>query len=184
MSDASDAWSPRLYRTDDDERALALLTAAFDGWPKVEIAVDPIEHLRWKLHSADDAHRYHAVAEAGARIIGFRAFFVQRVKLRGRVVRARQSFDEAVHPEFQRRGAMEGMRRFCDPPLDFHFGVRSGHPAIRKMNVTLREGKHTFGTRIELTDRELPGDPRLETGWSPGYWENEHPTRLLPGRSN
>ena len=155
MSDASDAWSPRLYRADDDERALALLTAAFDGWPKVEIAVDPIEHLRWKLDSADDAHRYHAVAEAGTRIVGLRGFFVQRVKLRGRVVRARQSLDEAVHPEFQRRGVMEGIRRFCDPQLDFHFGVRSGHPAIRKMNVTLGEGKHTFGTKVEALVRHL-----------------------------
>ena len=36
----------------------------------------------------------------------------------------------------------------------------------------------TAGLPIELTDHELPNDPRLASDWSPDYWRFEHPLRL------
>ena len=56
-------WSPRNFRAGDEEGILRVLQSAFERWPRGELTVAPIEHLRWKLSSADVALRHHRIAD-------------------------------------------------------------------------------------------------------------------------
>jgi hypothetical protein len=99
----------RFYEERDDQGLLDLFTRAFDGWPKRELSVPPIEHLRWKLRSHPLALRSHIVAELGGRIIAGRPIWVALVKVDSRLLLARSGVDRAVLPEFQRQRVMTAL---------------------------------------------------------------------------
>jgi hypothetical protein len=67
-SHPSDRWQARFYRPGDDQGILDLLVATFGAWPKHEITVPAIDHLRWKLlgrRGAPPRRRRHRPGLAG-----------------------------------------------------------------------------------------------------------------------
>jgi GNAT superfamily N-acetyltransferase len=112
-SRAQDALPPgcvdRPYEPRDDASLLDLLVRAFDGWPKRELRVPAIDHLRWKLGSHPQALASHIVVEQGGRLIAARPIWVFTVQIDGRPMLARFGVDRAVLPEFQRQGVMTAL---------------------------------------------------------------------------
>jgi hypothetical protein len=82
-SHPSDRWVARFYRKGDDEGILDLLVATFAGWPRQEITVPPLQHLRWKLLERDDVRPWQIIVEDAGRVIGLSAIFRQLLKLQG-----------------------------------------------------------------------------------------------------
>ena len=144
-------------RPGDEPGLLQLLQAAFDGWPKVPVAVSPLEHLRWKLSSHPNAYRYAIVAEAEGQLIAIRQFFIERIKARDRVWLLRNGFDSAVHPDWQARGVMGAIRtfrvdRFTDE-IDLHIGY-GNNPAVLKLRK--REEIRYFSNPVDVLTLDLP----------------------------
>jgi hypothetical protein len=141
-------FSRRPHRAGDDAALLELLRAAFGRWPKVEIQVDAIDHLRWKLSSTPDSPGLHRITEVDGEIASSVFCWVQRVKVRDRLLRNIQGTDRAVHPDLQRRGLAEEITRWRrehpdDQACDFQFGPRSGHPAMLRMFDQARQTRRT-----------------------------------------
>lgn len=130
----TDSINVRLQRPEDDEELAGLLEAAFGGWPKVDTDVAPVDHLRWKRLSHQDAANYHCVAEFGGRIVGAQLYFVQDIKVGPRILRSANGVDICVHPEYQRRGVRTAMMNFSRTTVEretpFLLTVDSGHPAM------------------------------------------------------
>ena len=162
--------SLRFYRDGDDERLLPLLEAAFDGWPAVETTVPALEHLRWKLRSRPEALGYHFVAEQDRRMVGLRAFLLQRVLIGGRSFSARQEVDTCVHPDEQHKGVMSAMVSASadgiDRAFDLSFSILSGRPAMKRLNES--DDEDAFFCKISVLERAL-GDPPAAghpAGWA------------------
>ena len=58
-------WARRVFREGDEQGILELLTAAYGHWPGVDIDVEPLSHLRWKLDSDPFVMQYHCLRVAG-----------------------------------------------------------------------------------------------------------------------
>ena len=101
MSEASRRLTIRNAREADDPQIVELLFKAFHRWPHFEIAVPPIEHLRWKLRSDEIAPRHQWVCEIDGRIVGAILRVVRRVRVRGRDCLARDGVDAAVDPHYE-----------------------------------------------------------------------------------
>lgn len=130
-------WSPRFFREGDEEGILRVLNAAFDRWPKGEISVPPIDHLRWKLRSHEVALRRHKVAEIDSNVIAASMRIVRHVKLGGRTLLADTGTDAAVDPACRNLGIMTKVSEFgvgqTPAVFDLYFGLRSGHAAMRSL---------------------------------------------------
>jgi ribosomal protein S18 acetylase RimI-like enzyme len=151
----------RFYRPGDEESLLVLLQTTFGGWPKLEIAVPAIDHLRWKLSSDPSPERYQVLAEAGGRIVGCRLFFLYEVRVRGRSYFIRSGFDLAIHPDYRGRGILNEMwafaRKHLDDQNDFNFGV-GDHPAALHMRAS--QGNIDIANRIHVLVHDgVPVDP-------------------------
>ena len=145
-------WSPRFYRDGDEHGIYAVLAASFERWPKAEIAVDPVEHLRWKLSSHLDLPRHHVVAELDGQIVGTQAILVLPIKVNGRVLLASQGVDFAVHPQYRKKGVRSRMNSFSIPDLeslDLHYTLESGHPAMLRVQQRNEVEARPFANRIE-----------------------------------
>ena len=162
----------RFYRESDEEQVLSVLEAAFPAWPNVEVAVDPVDHLRWKLSSHPVAMRHHLVAECDGRIVAARCLWGQRALAKGRELLLRQGIDTSVHPDYQGRGVMAEVRRFAPeafvPAFDLHFGNQSVHPAM--VALWEKEGQRRIGNRVEVFERPLHArdapPPAVAGDWS------------------
>ena len=130
-------WAPRFYEPGDDEALLALLEEAFDPWPKRELAVPALDHLRWKLASHPNATKLHIVGEVDGRVVGWQGCWLQRVQVDGRILLAKQGLDYCVHSEYRRLGIRTRVRRLSmtTPRRNFQlsFGLVSGHAANRRL---------------------------------------------------
>ena len=128
------AWSYRHLREGEEAPLLQLLVDSFGGWPQEDLAVEPLEHLRWKLQSHPEASRVQAIAVADSRIIASQLSWVRSAKVRDRVLTTRQGVDVAVHPDYEGRGVMRGLRAFAldeqRQAYDFRLRMLSGHPAM------------------------------------------------------
>ncbi len=127
-------WQPRLLVPGEEPALLELLLAAFGTWPKSEISVDAIDHLRWKLEAGGDQRA--AVVEAdgaivGAVLISFRELLIKRHLLRGT-----SGGDVAVHPTHQGKRMFTAMTPFLwDLSMatsDISYGYRSRNLAVQK----------------------------------------------------
>ena len=132
-------YSARFSRAGDEPGIHAVLAATFPRWPKAEIAVDPVEHLRWKLSNHLDLPHHHVVAELDGRIVGTQGIIIQRIKIDGRVFLSSQGFDVAVHPQYQNTGVRSRMNVFSLPDWneswDLHYTLQSGHPAEHRVGL-------------------------------------------------
>ncbi len=152
--------SLRFFEPGDEGALVSLLQAAFQGWPNVETATPPIDHLRWKLSSHPAANRYTIVAEGGGRLVAARQFFIQKIKIGDRVALVRNGFDSAVDPDYQRRGIMAAIRQFGHErfaqEIDLHIGHGSD-PAI--LSLRRKEDIHYFGNRADVLTLDLQDRP-------------------------
>jgi hypothetical protein len=143
--------SLRFFQPGDEENLLGLIQRVFEGWPMVDAGAPPIEHLRWKLSSHPAASRYVIVAEAGSGLVAARPFFIQQIKIRGRVGLLRNGFDSAVDPGYQQRGVMAAIRKFGTErfaeEIDLHIGY-GRHPAIVRLRK--REDIRYFGNPVDV----------------------------------
>lgn len=149
MSGAPLRFSRRPHRVGDDVLLLDLLRAAFGRWPKVELQVDPIDHLRWKLANTPESPGLHRITEVDGRPASSVFCWLQQVKLRDTVYRSIQGTDRVVHPDFQRRGLADEIGRWRrehadDQPCDFQFGPRSGHPAMIRLSERAQRRPTSF----------------------------------------
>ncbi|MCI0849378.1 MAG: GNAT family N-acetyltransferase [Chloroflexi bacterium] len=170
-------WAPRFYEERDEEGVLRLLPEAFDSWPEVTATVPAAEHFRWKMASPAHGSRQSLVAEIDGRVVGFQAYWLQQVRIGGRLLLAKQSMDFCVHPDFQRMGIRTRMKRMAEhnPRRNFQvlFGLTSGHPAMRKLERNAVRanlpGPTQLANSIEALVRHGPASRRpLEDG--DGAW--------------
>ena len=144
-------WTSRFLRADDLPALLDLVRTAFARWPAAEITVDPLEHLGWKAASDPDALHYGTIAEADGRAVGVQFVFLQRVLVRGRVLRSAQGFDLCVHPDFQNLGVMSEMRAFAWPEYGRTFDMRIGPPTHGPLDkLRRREGSKYLANEVEV----------------------------------
>ena len=91
------------------------------------------------------------VTEAGTELIAVRISLARKVKIKGRILLARQGADLAVHPDYQRRGVLTRLfafrRRQLDASFDLAFG-NTTHPAALKLDA--RKGHRPLGNRIQV----------------------------------
>ena len=85
----------------DEAQIVELLSRAFHRWPRFEIPVPAIEHLRWKLRSDPVAGRHHWVGETDDRIVVVLLRIIRRIRVKGRDCLARDGVDAAVDPDCQ-----------------------------------------------------------------------------------
>jgi hypothetical protein len=130
-------WVPRFYEPGDEAGAIDVLLSAFGTWPKIDIAVAPIEHLLWKISSPFGGAAYTIVAEVDGRIVGWQAYRAQQILVEGQLLRTRIGMDSCVHPDYQRSNIKTEMRHLTmDNPRRDHqvtLGLTSGHPAMRRI---------------------------------------------------
>jgi GNAT superfamily N-acetyltransferase len=158
-NDAPVTFTRRPHREGDDEALLELLRAAFGEWPHVEIQVDPLDHLRWKLDGPGGAKGLHRITEVDGRLASSTFCVVQWVKARDRMLLSLQGTDSCVHPDFQQRGLLERIVRWRrehpdDQASDVQFGVRSPHPAFHKVRERL-SGPQTIANELQALSADL-----------------------------
>ncbi|MDX1383775.1 MAG: GNAT family N-acetyltransferase, partial [Thermoanaerobaculia bacterium] len=93
----------------DLESTVAMLRAAFGGWPGYDLeGVPAVEHLRWKLGGVP-REPGQTVAVLGDRVVGSYLTIPRRLRLRGDTVLMVDSVDNAVHPDCRGRGLLRQM---------------------------------------------------------------------------
>jgi hypothetical protein len=172
-SHPSDNWAARFANDDDAEGILELLVATFGSWPLHEITVPPVEHLRWKLLTRDDARSFQIVVDDGDVIVGLNGIFRQWSNVNGRLRHAHQVVDLAVLPEYQNRGVISATRRFAVsdriPYCDVLFGPRGrveSREAIRrtgKWDPAVR--KNTYLEVLVLEGPVATAPPARQSSW-------------------
>lgn len=143
----------RFFRDGDEHAILSLLEATFGRWPSVEIAVKPIEHLRWKLRN--DVYRNHVVVEVGGRLASVSLCWPRPTHTTRVPFVTQTGADLAIHPAYQGQGGLKAMRAFSKPTFDRLFAIRIGgssrHPAVIHSRATTQRG--LFGNRVLLLER-------------------------------
>lgn len=95
---------------DDALQILDILTAAYGRWPRFDIPVEPIEHLRWQLDSPSAAIRSDWVAEVGNEIGSIHLGYPRTGWLSGEEVSMWYGADSATAPASQGRGLYSKLR--------------------------------------------------------------------------
>ena len=167
MSDLPAGWSPRSYRDDDAEELVRLLQQVFDGWPGVEISVEPVDHLRWKLSSHDTAKQYSIVAELDGRLVGSQLLIARWVQVGGQLLLSRIGTDMVVHPDYRKRGILAKMwalREEARHRFDLNLG-QGGHAASRRLGRDT--GRTEFGNATDiLVHRASDAPPPAGAAWT------------------
>jgi GNAT superfamily N-acetyltransferase len=148
----------RPHREGEDAALLDLLNAAFGRWPAVEIQVDPVDHLRWKLSGIEDSAQLHRITEVEGHIASSTFCIVQNILVRGGSLRSIQASDSCVHPDYQRRGLAEAIRIWRrenpdEQPCDMQFGVQSPHPALQRIGRRMQKGTQPIANAIQSLAR-------------------------------
>jgi hypothetical protein len=114
-----------------------VLQAVFQPWPKSEISVAAVDHLRWKMASHPIAMNHHIVAEHKGDIIGVRLMFVQPFVLHGKTLLGRQGVDIAMLPAYRGQGVYTRINRMGSeaelPVFDLHL-ANTGRPSLLQLD--------------------------------------------------
>ena len=150
----------RPHREGDEEPLLEMLRAAFGEWPNVEIQVEAIDHLHWKLDGPGGAKGLHRITEVDGRMASSTFCIVQWLKARDRRLHSIQGTDSCVHPDYQKRGLAEAIRRWrrqhpSDQACDVQFGVRSPHPALLRIRKRMSQVQ-TIANELQSLSLDLP----------------------------
>ncbi len=153
-------WQPRLLRPGEEEALLRLLLDAYGTWPKAEISVEPLEHLRWKLEAGIEGYRAavveHDGAIVGAVLLSFRPLWID-----GRTILGTSGGDVAVAPAYQDRGMFTAMTPFLMgvnmATADVSYGYRSSNVAVQKALPPSR--RIVFGNYVNVLVASAPSGP-------------------------
>jgi GNAT superfamily N-acetyltransferase len=140
---------------------LELLLAAYGTWPKSELGVPAIDHLRWKLESGIEPYRAAVVEHDGIFVGGVLTSFRELV-LQGQAVMGAGGGDVAVHPDYQGQGVFSAMTPFLfdiNIKFDLSYGYRSRHAAVRRAVEPYH--RQVFGNFINVfaASTPLPASP-------------------------
>lgn len=94
----------RVGTPDDAPEMLQVILAAFGTWPAFDIAVPPLDHLRWKLDPPDGLEPQHTVGELDGRLVAVELRWVSRAQIYGREIVTNDGADKAIIPAFQGLG--------------------------------------------------------------------------------
>lgn len=89
---------------DDTTEMLRVFQAAFDEWPRPDIAVPAIDHLRWKMSLSPGMTGTHVVGLIDGRVVAALLRWVVPVKLGDREYISSSGADLALEPAYQSRG--------------------------------------------------------------------------------
>lgn len=127
-------WQPRLLKPGEEPALLQLFLDAYGTWPKAEISVPAIDHLRWKLEAGGDQRA--AVVEAGGEIVGAVLISFRELWVKDRILRGTSGGDVAVHPAHQGKRMFTAMTPFLwdlnMATSDISYGYRSRNLAVQK----------------------------------------------------
>ncbi len=145
---------------DGDEVALLrLLQAAFPQWPRIELATDPLEHLRWKMRLRETDERLARVAEVDGELVGVMLASSVRAKIRERVARCVVASDGAVLPDYREAGVMTEIQRYRAPKnargYALSFSGQTEHPAIIKTRAVNPDKRVLMGNELVRYERPL-----------------------------
>jgi GNAT superfamily N-acetyltransferase len=144
-------WQPRLLRPGEEPELLDLFTTAFGTWPKPEIEVPAIDHLRWKLEIGRDPHRAVVVEDGGGIIAGVLISF-RDINLQGRVLCGTSGGDLAVRPDYQGKRVFSAMtwylRDLNRATADVSYGYRSQNIAVQRALPPM--GRGIFGNYVNV----------------------------------
>ena len=161
-------WQPRFLQPGEEPALLEVLTSAFGTWPSVEISVDPIEHLRWKIEQSPE--RATVVTDGGSVICGL-LMARGHVLSNGQVLVAKFISDVAVQPDYQGRGVLSSTSSFIEAnwmeTADLSFGYRSGRVAARKAYASMESGAIANGINVLVAPTHpAPLDDVSRDAWS------------------
>lgn len=150
MPTESSAVSPsgfeiRTYREADESAVVALLGAAFDGWPRDIAVADPGAFFRWKHLGSPFGRSLMLVAEQGSAIVGFAAWLPCRFSARGRSVDALRGVDLAVHPEQRGRGVAAALTQAGTDHASSRAAFTFSNPNDLSRRGVLRLGRREVG---------------------------------------
>jgi GNAT superfamily N-acetyltransferase len=156
----------RSFEDADEPAILDLLRTTLGAGPGGWRSPD---FFRWKHERNPFGRSFMLVAEAGERIVGFRAFMRWRFEAGDYTMRAVRAVDTATHPEFQRRGvfsrlttgALEGLREETD--LVFNTPNARSRPGYLKLGWR-DVGRVTVSARVRRPMRFLRGLRSARTG--------------------
>jgi GNAT superfamily N-acetyltransferase len=144
----------------DQLALLDLLTEAFNGWPKLDASVDPIDYLRWKYADIGVRSGRQGIAVADGRVVGAIPLVTRTFLVDGRRMQAATAWDVAVHPDYRRYGIMMLLQEFergqYRNSLDLNFGYEALHPAMvrgREKIGNWRTMSHQIDVRQATLDR-------------------------------
>ncbi len=107
----------------DLEACVALLQAAFEGWPGQPIDVPAIDHLRWKLAAPGPIPGRAHLLELDGRLVALGIYLTRSYRVQGTTHRVLETGDAAVHPEHQEEGLYRRRRElkeeFVERDYDF-----------------------------------------------------------------
>ena len=111
MPESSDEFEFRPYRPGDAEQVLGVLRDAYGVWPRFDIGVDPVDHVRWQLGSpAAPGPPVNWVAVAGDRLCSIHIGYGRSGVLKGREVAMWFGADSATAADFQGHGLYTRLR--------------------------------------------------------------------------
>jgi GNAT superfamily N-acetyltransferase len=135
----------RLYKPGDEEGIVEVLKASFPEWRDTE---SPLDHWKWKY--LDNPIGSHVVvADWKGKIVGVQHRLYVDIKIDEKTLSSCGD-DEAVHPEYRRKGIYKNMLPYTEALLiknkiELNYGV-SIHEATVKMGD--RVGYHLFPFQI------------------------------------
>jgi hypothetical protein len=143
----------------DDGAILGLLRAGFGSWPRVELQVQPIEHLRWKLTCPPNAFTLHRLTEVDGEPASIVICWTQPAKMGDALVSNIQGTDRVVHPKFQGHGLAAAIGRWRrehpdDQYSDVMLSVQSGHPAMRRLEKSAPVAAQEFANQVMVYSLE------------------------------
>jgi hypothetical protein len=146
-------------RPGDEPGMLEVLASAFDGWPRFEVPVPTLEHLRWQLQGYLQQEQAHFVSDVDGRIAALDMGYIRRFKVRDRELSVWVGTDGATHQDFQGRGLYSKVRKFRQDETQAVHDLmlsQTTNPVISRL-YDVQGNRVGWGNRITLLLRVLDG---------------------------
>ncbi|MBN2334317.1 hypothetical protein JXL21_02075 [Candidatus Bathyarchaeota archaeon] len=142
------------YCKGDEDGVVNLLTEVFDGWPKFDLPVSPVEHWKWKYLDSPTKGLITLAKDEG-RVVGCSHTILKRIKVGAKTYLSGVGADAAVHKDYRDKGVYSSIRKPKDEEenmigLRFRTSV-SSNPKLIQRNYN--RGNYEFPHRIVELNR-------------------------------